>query len=80
MTISVRAPMRWRVAGDRCQAPRSASPTDGELLVKRDALTFAGYQGKARDRHAFTADGHWLKTGDLAALGQNGRLRLVGRK
>ncbi len=54
---------------------------DGELLIRRNALTFAGYHGKpAATREAFTEDGLWLKTGDLAEIGENGRLRITGRK
>jgi long-chain acyl-CoA synthetase len=54
---------------------------DGELLIRRNALTFAGYHGKPNaTREAFTEDGLWLRTGDLAELGENGRLRITGRK
>lgn len=54
---------------------------DGELLVKRSALTFAGYHGRpAATREAFTPDGAWLKTGDMARFGDDGRLRISGRK
>lgn len=53
---------------------------DGELLIRRSALTFDGYHGKPEaTREAFTADGQWLKTGDLAEL-VNGRIRIIGRK
>ena len=54
---------------------------DGEVLVRRGALTFAGYFGKLDEtREAFTPDGEWLRTGDLGELAPNGRLRLTGRK
>jgi long-chain acyl-CoA synthetase len=54
---------------------------DGEVLVRRGALTFAGYHGKPdASREAFTADGMWLKTGDLGEVTPEGRLRLTGRK
>jgi long-chain acyl-CoA synthetase len=54
---------------------------DGELQIRRSALTFAGYHGKpAATREAFTEDGAWLKTGDLAELLPDGRLRITGRK
>ncbi len=54
---------------------------DGELLVQRGALTFAGYFGKpAATRDAFTSDGAWLRTGDLAAQDPDGMLRLIGRR
>ena len=53
---------------------------DGELLIRRNALTFAGYHGRPNaTRAAFTADGLWHKTGDLAEIGENGRLRITGR-
>jgi len=58
-----------------------AIDADGEVLVRRSALTFSGYHGKPDEtREAFTADGQWLRTGDLGALMPNGRLRLTGRK
>ena len=54
---------------------------DGELLIRRNALTFAGYHGKPNaTREAFTDDGVWLQTGDLAELRDDGRLRITGRK
>jgi len=54
---------------------------DGELLVQRGALTFAGYFGKPEDtRDAFTDDGVWLRTGDLAVQDADGMLRLIGRR
>ena len=55
--------------------------TDGEVLIRRNALTFAGYHGKPDEtRDAFTADGAWLRSGDLGEMTPNGRLRLTGRK
>lgn len=55
--------------------------TDGEVLIRRNALTFAGYHANPdATRDAFTADGLWLRTGDLGELTPNGRLRLTGRK
>ena len=54
---------------------------DGELLVRRNALTFDGYHRRpAESREAFTPDGEWLLTGDLAELTADGRLRITGRK
>ena len=39
---------------------------DGEVLLERGPLTFAGYHGKPdATRDAFTTDGEWLRTGDL---------------
>ena len=54
---------------------------DGEVLVRRSALTFSGYLAKPdATREAFTADGEWLRTGDLGELTSGQRLRLTGRK
>ena len=53
---------------------------DGELLVQRSALTFDGYLGRPDETAAaFTPDGRWLRTGDLASLGADGFLRVTGR-
>jgi long-chain acyl-CoA synthetase len=53
---------------------------DGEVLVRRGPLTFAGYHGRPEETAAaFTADG-WLLTGDLGELGEDGNLRVTGRK
>ena len=55
--------------------------SDGEVLLRRGPLTFAGYHDKPLEsRDAFTADGEWLHTGDLGELTTGGRLRLTGRK
>ena len=54
---------------------------DGELLLRRGPLTFAGYHGKPDEtRSAFSDDGEWLRTGDLGDLSEDGRLRITGRK
>ncbi|AHG91268.1 AMP-dependent synthetase and ligase [Gemmatirosa kalamazoonensis] len=54
---------------------------DGELLIGRGALTFAGYWGRPEaTRDAFTDDGRWLRTGDLARIDERGRLAITGRK
>jgi len=54
---------------------------DGEILVRRSALTFSGYWGReAATREAFTDDGQWLRTGDLGAIDPDGALRVTGRK
>ncbi len=53
---------------------------DGELLVRRSALTFSGYWNKPEDtKAAFTDDGLWLRTGDQAAIEADGSLRITGR-
>jgi long-chain acyl-CoA synthetase len=54
---------------------------DGELLVKKSQLTFSGYFNKPDEsRAAFTDDGAWLFTGDLAELRADGSLAITGRK
>jgi long-chain acyl-CoA synthetase len=54
---------------------------DDEILVRRSALTFSGYLGRPEaTREAFTADGRWLRTGDLGELTPEGFLKVVGRK
>jgi long-chain acyl-CoA synthetase len=54
---------------------------DGEILIRRGALTFSGYHGRPdATRDAFTADGAWLRTGDLGRIGEDGALRVLGRK
>ena len=54
---------------------------DGEVLVRRGALTFSGYHARpGESAAAFTADGEWLLTGDLGAVGADGMLRITGRK
>ncbi|MBM3908638.1 MAG: long-chain fatty acid--CoA ligase [Gemmatimonadetes bacterium] len=59
----------WRIADD------------GEVLVRRSALTFSGYwQREDETREAFTPDGAWLRTGDLGAVDAEGFLSITGRK
>lgn len=54
---------------------------DGEILIRRNDLTFSGYHGRPREsREAFTPDGAWLRTGDLGRVGEDGSLRVQGRK
>ena len=54
---------------------------DGELLIRRSDLTFDGYHNRPEEtRAAFTADGEWLRTGDLASIEPDGRIRITGRK
>jgi long-chain acyl-CoA synthetase len=67
-----------RVAG--ADEARRGDAVAGEILVRRSPLTFAGYLGRpAETRAAFTADGTWLRTGDLGALDAEGRLHVTGR-
>lgn len=54
---------------------------DGEVLLKRTALTFSGYHGRpAESREAFDGSGEWLHTGDLGARDPDGFLRITGRR
>jgi long-chain acyl-CoA synthetase len=53
---------------------------DGEIQVRRSALTFSGYLNKPEaTADAFTPDGAWLRTGDQGELDDAGRLRITGR-
>lgn len=54
---------------------------DGEVLVRRGALTFRGYHGReSATLEAFTPDGEWLRSGDLGAIDARGALHITGRK
>lgn len=54
---------------------------DGEIMLRRGPLTFSGYHGRPEDTRAtFSPDGEWLLTGDLGFLGEDGCLRVTGRK
>jgi fatty-acyl-CoA synthase len=50
----------------------------GEIQVRGWSVTRGYYNDPAATAGAFTPDG-WLRTGDLGALGADGRLRMVGR-
>jgi len=52
-------------------------PATGELLVRGPEL-FCGYTDPRRNVDAFTDDG-WFRTGDLAAIDDDGWLTIVGR-
>jgi long-chain acyl-CoA synthetase len=53
---------------------------DGEILVQRGDLTFSGYLGREEETQAlFTADGVWLRTGDLGRVDDQGVLHVTGR-
>ena len=53
---------------------------DGEVQIRRSALTFSGYLNKPDEtRDAFTPDGKWLRTGDRGQIDSVGRLRITGR-
>lgn len=71
---------RFDAAGPPMPGTEVRIADDGEILVRRGELTFAGYHGHpAETRDAFTPDG-WLATGDLGELLDNGSLRVSGRK
>jgi long-chain acyl-CoA synthetase len=72
---------RFETVGPAMPGTEVRIAEDGELLVRRNALTFSGYFGKpAETEAAFTADGEWLHTGDLAEQEPDGALRIVGRR
>ena len=53
---------------------------DGEVQLRRCALTFSGYFARpAATAEAFTPDGAWLRTGDVGTIDGDGRLRITGR-
>ena len=59
--------------------PAEVRLVDGEIWL-RNPSTFAGYfRNDAATREALTPDG-WLKTGDLARLGDDGAYTFAGRK
>jgi long-chain acyl-CoA synthetase len=71
---------RFDTAGPAMPGTELRVAADGEILVRRNALSFAGYHGRPEEtRAAFTADG-WLLTGDLGELLPDGSLRVTGRK
>ncbi len=54
---------------------------DGEIQLARGVLSFTGYHGNEEaTTEAFTADGAWLRTGDLGALTPLGCLAVTGRR
>jgi long-chain acyl-CoA synthetase len=70
----------FATAGPPMPGTELRAADDGELLVRRSALTFAGYLGRPdATRAAFTPDGRWLRTGDLGEVGADGRVRVTGR-
>ncbi len=72
--------MRFDTVGPPMPGTTVRIADDGELLVRRSALTFSGYWNKPDEtRMAFTDDGRWLRTGDQAALEADGSLRITGR-
>jgi long-chain acyl-CoA synthetase len=71
---------RFDAAGPPMPGTETRIAADGEILVRRGDLSFAGYRGRPEEtRAAFTADG-WLLTGDLGERLPDGSLRVTGRK
>jgi long-chain acyl-CoA synthetase len=60
-------------AGVQCRLSDS-----GEVLVRGPTLMLGYYRDAAQTRAAFTEDGY-LRTGDVGALDEDGRLRITGR-
>ncbi|HYJ80069.1 MAG TPA: AMP-binding protein [Longimicrobiaceae bacterium] len=83
LCVAFNRPARYRfdAAGPPMPGTELRVAEDGEILVRRGPLTFAGYRGRPEEtRAAFSADGEWLLTGDLGAVGEDGALRVIGRK
>ncbi|HVG44455.1 MAG TPA: long-chain fatty acid--CoA ligase, partial [Longimicrobium sp.] len=71
---------RFDTAGPAMPGTELRVAADGEILVRRGDLSFAGYHGRPKETEAaFTVDG-WLLTGDLGELLPDGALRVTGRK
>lgn len=72
--------VRFDDVGPAMRGSRIRIADDGEIQVRRSALTFSGYHGRPDETaDAFTPDGAWLRTGDLGTLTLEGRLRVTGR-
>ncbi len=71
----------YDTAGTQVGGTKLRVADDGELLVRKSELTFAGYFGRPGETAgAFTEDGQWLLTGDLGTVDAQGRVRVTGRK
>lgn len=51
---------------------------DSELLIQSPCLMSGYYKDKQATKNAFTADG-WLRTGDVAEIDSEGRVKILGR-
>ena len=52
---------------------------DGELCMKGGHVTNGYYKQDEATKEAFDSDG-WLHTGDLAEIGEDGYVKIIGRK
>src|SRR5210317_1926138 len=52
---------------------------DGELCMRGGHVTNGYYKQEEATREAFDSDG-WLHTGDLAEIGEDGYVKIIGRK
>lgn len=76
--LTVGRPHSWVELGIRDHGRDVARGEMGEVVLRSPAV-MSGYWGNPEaTREAFTADG-FVRTGDLGALDDRGRLRLVGR-
>lgn len=83
LCVAFHRPQRYAfdTAGPAMPGTEIRTADDGEILVRRGALTFAGYHGRPEETRAtFSEDGEWLHTGDLGELTERGELRVTGRK
>lgn len=53
-------------------------PDDGEVLLRGDAV-FSGYHNLPEETAEAIVDG-WFHTGDVGSIGEDGQLRITGRK
>ncbi|GEL22324.1 long-chain-fatty-acid--CoA ligase [Pseudonocardia sulfidoxydans NBRC 16205] len=67
--------LQWRIVDDEGRELPWDGESAGELLVRGPWVVDAYYLGEAPDRFV---DG-WLRTGDVATIGTDGRLRIVDR-